>query len=80
MEDYLNGIDEDPWCCISSGNRLIERREQCRMVGATPDVVLETDKQKANEKRCLRERCGAFPPVPYNYVRSCKQQRRSGIL
>lgn len=27
------------------------------------------NKKKANDKRCIRELCGALPPVVYNYIR-----------
>lgn len=30
------------------------------------------NKQKANDKRCIRELRGALTPVVYNYIRGCK--------
>ena len=44
MEAYLNGIDEYLWCCITGGNRPIDKLEQVRTTGSAPDV-LQTDKK-----------------------------------
>lgn len=68
MENYLNGIDEDLWRWITSGNYHPRRLEQVGTGGSSVDVAMQIEKQKANDKKCLLELHGAFPRVVYNYV------------
>lgn len=68
MEDYINGIEEDLWHCVMGGNYHPGRLEQVGTAGSFADVSLQADKQKANDKKCLRELHGALKPVVYNFV------------
>lgn len=77
MEDYLNGIDEDLWRCITSGDCHPWWLEQVRTVGSSIDVFLQADKQKANDKKCLCELRSALPWVVYNYVCGCKTAKET---
>ncbi|KAL7608885.1 hypothetical protein Lser_V15G11539 [Lactuca serriola] len=72
MEDYLNGINEDLWCCLTGGDYRPGRLEQVGTASSCTDVVLQANKQKANDKKCLCELRGALQLVVYNYVRGCK--------
>ncbi|CAI9279824.1 unnamed protein product [Lactuca saligna] len=67
MEYYRNGINEDLWNCITSGDYHPWRLEQTGTAGSSDDVSLQAYKQKENDKKCLYELFGALPPVVYNY-------------
>lgn len=72
MEDYLNGIDEDLWRSIDKGP---QREDPVQVVGnakAAGYMVALANKQKTNDKKCLRELRGALLPVVYNYVHGCE--------
>lgn len=72
MEDYLNGIDEDLWHSIEKGPYRADLIQVVGNVGVAKDMITPGTKEKANEKRCLRELCGALPQVVYNYILGCK--------
>ena len=71
MQNYLNGLDEELWSCIS-GN--VNPPANVQLIGsssASSGVENQIDRLRKFEKRCMRELRGALPPVMYNYVRSC---------
>lgn len=68
MENYLNGIDEHLWRCITNGNYHPLMLEQVGTAGSYADVVVRTEKQEANDNKCLHELHGALPLVVYNYI------------
>ena len=71
MQDYLNGLDEELWNCISGE---ITPPTNVQPIGSSSSnfgVDNQTNRLKQLEKRCMRELRGALPPVVYNYVRSC---------
>ncbi|XP_023742160.1 uncharacterized protein LOC111890233 [Lactuca sativa] len=72
MEDYLNGLDEELWSCISGTAQPPSNVQYIGSSGSTPAVTEQSSILKNNEKRCMRELRGALPPVVYNYVRVCK--------
>ncbi|XP_023760141.1 uncharacterized protein LOC111908554 [Lactuca sativa] len=71
LEDYLNGLDEELWSCIS---RNVNPPANVQPIGSSSGrSVFENqfDRLKKLEKRCVRELRGALPLVVYNYVKSC---------
>lgn len=36
------------------------------------NVTIKQMKKEANDKSCIYELKGSFPPIAYNYIRSCK--------
>ncbi|XP_052626952.1 uncharacterized protein LOC128133522 [Lactuca sativa] len=72
MEDYLNGIDEELWNCISGKGLLPDNVQSIGQSTSSEEVAEQQIRLKNNEKRCMRELRGALPPVVYNYIRSCK--------
>ena len=71
MKDYLNGLDEELWSCIFGNVTLPTNIQPIRSSYYTSSVGDQTDRLKKLEKRCISELRSAFPPVVYNYVRSC---------
>nr|KAJ0213712.1 hypothetical protein LSAT_V11C400159680 [Lactuca sativa] len=72
MDDYPTGLDEDLWRCVKSGNFLPSMLTDVGIAGcagSSIDVTTQTNKFKANYKRCIRELQGALPLIVYNYVR-----------
>ena len=68
MEDYLIGFDEDLWRCVKRGNFCPSMFSDVGSDGSSVDVTTQTNKFKANDKRCMFKLRGALPPVVYNYV------------
>ena len=80
MQDYLNGLDEELWSCIS---RNVNPPTNVQPIGSSfgsSGVENQTDHLKKLEKRCMRELWGALPKVVYNYVRTCTNAKRSGTI
>ena len=68
VEDYLNGIDEEFWKCITDD---VHSHSFVQSVGTStinPNVADQTTRLLKNKKKCMRELRGALPPVVYNYV------------
>ncbi|XP_023759491.1 uncharacterized protein LOC111907914 [Lactuca sativa] len=75
MEDYLNGLDEELWVCISRTTQPPSNVQNIGSSNSTTAVDERSERMKKNEKRCLRELRGTLPPVVYNYVRGCKSAK-----
>ncbi|XP_023745018.1 uncharacterized protein LOC111893181 [Lactuca sativa] len=71
MQDYLNGLDEELWSCISGNVTLPKNIQPIGSSSCTTSVENQSDRMKKLEKRCIRELHGALPLVVYNYVKSC---------
>ncbi|XP_023768575.1 uncharacterized protein LOC111917153 [Lactuca sativa] len=71
MQDYLNGLDEELWNCISGNNNPPSNVQPIGSSFGNSEVENQTDRLKKLEKMCVRELRGALPPVVYNYVRGC---------
>jgi len=71
MQDYLNGLDEELWKCISGEINQPAQVQPIGMSSSSSEVDNQTDRLKRLEKKCMRELRGALPPVVYNYVRTC---------
>lgn len=72
IEDYMNGLDEDPWSPINEGpfNAIVD---VCH--GPVPDnevLIALNHKKNENDKRCMHEMRGALPLNVYAYVCGCK--------
>ncbi|CAI9294517.1 unnamed protein product [Lactuca saligna] len=74
IEDYLNGIDEDLWKCITGEIHPASLLQRVGTIASSSGVAQQTEKQKKNDKRCLRELHGALLPVVYNYVKKCMDE------
>ncbi|KAL7614205.1 hypothetical protein Lser_V15G05372 [Lactuca serriola] len=72
MEDYLNGLDEELWNCISGNLNPPSNVQSVGASSASSGVENQNERMKKLEKRFMREMRGALPLVVYNYVRSCK--------
>ena len=71
MQDYLNGLDEELWSCITGKSTPPPNVQAIGSSSETSSVTDQVDRLKKLERRCMRELRGALPPVVYNYVRSC---------
>ena len=76
MEDYLNGIDEDLWKCITDGSCLAVLLREVGTASSNTNVGQQTEKHMKNKKRCLCELRGALPTLVYNYVHCCKTSKK----
>ncbi|KAL7618630.1 hypothetical protein Lser_V15G03678 [Lactuca serriola] len=72
MQDYLNGLDEDLWNCISGNRNPPSNVQPLGSSSGNSEVENQADRLKKLEKRCMRELRGTLPLVFYNYVRSYK--------
>lgn len=68
MEDYVNCIDEDLWRLIETEPYRVDLVQAVGKVGVDEDIIVQENKMKGNDKRCLRELRGALAPIVYNYV------------
>lgn len=48
-------------------------------VGVAEDVIVQENKKKANDTRCLRKLCGSSPPVGYNYIRGNERTKKNSV-
>ena len=71
MQDYLNGLDEDLWNCISGEINPPATVQSIGASSSSSEVENQSNRLKQLEKKCMRELRGALPPVVYNYVRTC---------
>ncbi|XP_023739172.1 uncharacterized protein LOC111887238 [Lactuca sativa] len=71
MKDYLNGLNEELWSCISWNITLPTNLQPIGSSSSTTSVDNQSDRMKKLEKRCIRELRDALPLVLYNYVRIC---------
>ena len=71
MEDYLNGIDEDLWKCITVDIESSGSLQNIGYVASSPEVSNQAERKKRNVKKWLPELRGALPPIVYNYVHGC---------
>ncbi|XP_023769335.1 uncharacterized protein LOC111917936 [Lactuca sativa] len=71
MQDYLNGLDEELWNCISGEINPPAIVQPIGSSSTNSEVDNQSNRLKQLEKRCMRELRGALPPVVYNYVRTC---------
>lgn len=80
MKDYLNDIDEDLMKSINKGPFLPKMLMVVGTAATAEDMITQGNKMKANDKKFLRELCGALPPVLYNYVRVCSTAIHIGTI
>ena len=71
MQDYLNGLDEELWNCISGDRNPPTNLQPIGSSSRNSEVENQSDRLKKLEKRCMRELRGDLPPIVYNYVRNC---------
>ena len=75
MQDYLNGIDEELWKCITDDVIPPLSVESIGTWSSTPSVTEQSEMLKKNEKKCMRELRGALPPMVYNHVCTCTSSK-----
>ena len=63
MQDYLNGLDEEVWSCITGKSTPPPNVQAIGSSSETSSVTDQTDRLHNLEKWCMRELCGALPPV-----------------
>ena len=55
MEDYLNGLDEEQWTCISGNLNPLSNVQSLGVSSTSSGVENQTERMKKLEKRCMRE-------------------------
>lgn len=71
MKDYINMIDEYCWRSIEIGRYRSTLAKVIGNTGVAEDMIVQGNKNKVNEKRCLCELRGAL---------QSRQRMRFGIL